>query len=173
MIYLGDYMLLSWKRKIKLMLLKLFRLRDNAHSVAIGFTVGLLLNFIPTFGIGPLASAALPKLFRGNSVAGLIGGILLVWAFPLLFYLNIVTGDILFPIKIEEIAIEHGIEETEEVIEAGITIGKAFIVGMIVNMLIAGLLSYITVYLIFKRSRRKVLLLIYKKWNIQKKKSVR
>lgn len=169
MIYLGDYMFLSWRRKIKLMLLKLFRLRDNAHSVAIGFTVGILLNFIPTFGIGPLASAALPKLFRGNSVAGLIGGVLLVWAFPLLFYLNIVTGDILFPIKIEEIAIEHGIEETEEVIEAGITIGKAFIVGMIVNMLIAGLLSYITVYFIFKRSRRKVLLLIYKKWNIQKK----
>ncbi len=173
MIYFGDYMLLSWKRKIKFMLLKLFRLRDNAHSVAIGFTVGLLLNFIPTFGVGPLASAALPKLFRGNSVAGLVGGILLIWAFPLLFYLNIVTGHILFPIEIEEIIIEQGIEETEEVIEVGITIGKAFIVGMIVNMLVAGLLSYITVYFIFKRSRRKVLLLIYKKWNIQKKKSVR
>lgn len=162
-------MLLSWKRKLKFMLLKLFRIRDNAHSVAIGFTVGFLLNFIPTFGIGPLASAALPKLFRGNTVAGLIGGILFIWSFPLLFYLNIVTGDILFPIKIEEIEIEHGIEETEEVIEAGITIGKAFITGMLVNMLIAGFLSYITVYFIFNSSRRKVLMIIHNKWKIQKK----
>ncbi|WP_220154046.1 DUF2062 domain-containing protein [Rossellomorea aquimaris] len=69
-------------RKFKCLTLKLLRLKGNAHSIALGFTVGLIINFVPSFGIGPVISTACAKIFKGNPFAGLVGGVSLIWAFP-------------------------------------------------------------------------------------------
>jgi uncharacterized protein (DUF2062 family) len=153
-------------RKIKFLLIKLLRIKSNAHNIAMGFTLGLLINFVPSFGIGPILSAGLAKLFRGNPVAGFIGGISIIWMFPLLFYLNIVVGEIVFPI--EAVNIEEGLEDTEEVLEVGFQIGKAFIIGMIMNMIFFGIIIYLMIFTVIKKYRREVLMFINKKWTIQK-----
>jgi uncharacterized protein (DUF2062 family) len=157
-------MVIKQLRKIKFLLVKLLRIKGNAHSIAMGFTIGLLINFVPSFGIGPILSAALAKLFRGNPVAGFIGGISIIWMFPLLFYLNIVVGEIVFPI--ETVDIEERLEDTEEVLEVGFQIGKAFFIGMMINILLFGIIIYLLIYTVVKKYRREVLLFIYKKWTI-------
>ena len=154
-------------RKLKFLFMRLLRIKGNAHGVARGFTVGVLINFVPSFGFGPFLSTMLPKLVRGNAVAGFIGGVIFLWAFPILFYINIVVGEYFTPVEIAE-SIEEVIEaeETEEVIEAGLQIGKAFIIGMFVNMFVFGILTYLTVYTIVKKFRHEVLMFIYMKWRV-------
>ncbi len=149
-------------RRTKLLVLQLLRIKDKAHSIALGFTIGFLINFVPSFGLGPLISTTAAKLFRGNAIAGLIGGVAFIWSFPFLFYLNIVVGNYVMPIEIGELHVE----DTEEVIDAGLTIGKAFIVGMLLNMVIAGFITYYLIFIIIKKHRTKLLRLVYKRWQI-------
>src|SRR6478752_362796 len=90
------------KRRFKYLLIKLLRLKDHSHKVALGFSLGSIVNFIPTFGFGLMISVGLAKLCKGNSIAGLIGGMLFMWAFPLLFYLNMVVGSYIFPVDLDQ-----------------------------------------------------------------------
>lgn len=62
------------KRRFKYLLIKLLRLKDHSHKVALGFSLGSVVNFVPTFGFGIILSVGLAKLCKGNSIAGLIGG---------------------------------------------------------------------------------------------------
>lgn len=163
-------------RKLKYLCIRLLRIKDNAHSIARGFTIGFLMNFIPSFGLGPFLSTLGPKLVRGNVVAGFIGGIFFIWAFPFFFYLNIIVGEALLPIKIEtkiEIIIvefEEGLEEPEQVITASLKIGKAFLVGMIVNMILFGAVLYFFIYYFIKKYRKDVLKHFHKSWTLTKNK---
>jgi uncharacterized protein (DUF2062 family) len=153
-------------RKIKYLLLRLFRIKSNAHSIALGFTVGLLMNFVPSFGLGPFLSAASAKLIRANPVAGFIGGLSLLWLFPLLFYLNVVIGEMLIPIDVDDL--EDSLEETEEVIEVGFQVGKAFLIGMIINVIMFGIVIYMLSYMVIKKYRNEVLQYIREKWFLAK-----
>lgn len=151
-------------RKIKFLIIKLLRIKGNAQSIALGFTTGAIINFIPSFGLGIILSTGLAKLLRGNTVAGFIGGLSLIWLFPLLFYLNIVVGETLFPIELTDI--EERLEEADEAIEVGLQIGKAFIIGMFINMLVFGVIIYLIIYTIVKKYRQDALMFFYRKWKI-------
>lgn len=151
-------------REIKCLTLKLLRLKDSSHSIALGFTVGLLINFIPSFGIGPIISTACAKLFKGNPFAGLVGGVFLIWAFPFFFYLNIVVGHLFFPIEVAQAS--TGLESTNEAVGIGLQIGKAFIVGMLVNVFLFGLLIYAFTNSMVKRYRYDMLTFVQKRWNL-------
>ncbi len=153
-------------RRTKFLTIKLLRIKDNAHSVSLGFTIGFLINFVPSFGLGPLISTTVAKLLRGNAIAGLIGGVLFIWIFPFLFYLNIVVGDFCIPIEINELEGDE-LEDAEEVIDAGLSIGKAFFVGMIINMVVFGISLYYITFYIVKKHRMKLLRLVHKSWKIQ------
>ena len=77
--------------------IRLFRLRAASEKVARGFALGLVVNFFPTFGLGVLISGFMARALGGNAVAGLVGGATLTFFWPLLFYLKIRVGGILFP----------------------------------------------------------------------------
>jgi len=159
-------MFIQLQRKAKHLLLKLLRLKDSRYSISIGFTAGFLVNFIPTFGVGPIVSTAAAKLVRGNAIAGLVGGVSFMWLFPFLFYLNFLIGDLFLPA--ESNLVEADIDEALEVIDAGIYIGKAFFIGMVVNMLVAGIILYSITFSIISRKREHILKLINKHWQIKK-----
>ncbi|WP_343215076.1 DUF2062 domain-containing protein [Evansella tamaricis] len=159
---------------MKYLIIRLLRIKDKAHSVARGFTIGALMNFVPTFGFGPFLSTVSPKVVRGNAIAGFIGGLSFLWAFPILFLFNIKVGEKLLPIEIAE-TIEEVVEEAGEVdsevvaevvIEAGLVLGQAFFVGMVVNMILFGVVCYFLIYTIIKKYRREVLRFVHKKWKI-------
>jgi uncharacterized protein len=142
-------------RECKCLTLKLLRLKDNSHSIALGFTVGLLINFVPSFGIGPFISTAIAKVFKGNSFAGLVGGVSLIWAFPFFFYLNLVVGYLFYPIDVIDPSIDVGLQ-----------LGKAFFIGMFINLPIFGILTYFIMNYIVRKYRETMLTYVQKKWNL-------
>ncbi|EGL82706.1 Protein of unknown function DUF2062 [Caldalkalibacillus thermarum TA2.A1] len=155
-------MLRKAERRIKYFIIRLLRIKDKTHKIALGFTLGLLINFVPTFGFGPLVSVVFARLFGGNAVAGLLGGISLIWIFPLLMYLNFAVGYVLLPIEVEELV--EDIEGAEDVLEAGVELGRAFFVGMAVNMLVTGIILYAALYIALTHFRRAMLRYIRRVW---------
>ncbi|RSD25385.1 DUF2062 domain-containing protein [Mesobacillus subterraneus] len=152
-------------RKLKFLLIKLFRIKGNAHNVSLGFTLGFLIHFIPSFGMGPVLSTMSAKLFRGNAVAGFISGVALIWLFPFLFYLNVVVGETLFPYGMFPSSIDmsqHGMS-----LGAGMHLGAAFFLGMIVNIILFGMIVYYLIYMIMRKYRLTFLSII-RKWEIKK-----
>lgn len=159
-------MLEKLQRRTKFLTIQLLRIKDNAHTVSLGFTIGFLVNFVPSFGLGPIISTTAAKLLKGNAIAGLIGGVLFIWVFPFLFYLNIIVGDFFIPIEINEL--DGELEDAEEVIDAGLSIGKAFFVGMIINMITFGILMYYITLYIIKKHRVRLLRLVHKSWKLKR-----
>jgi uncharacterized protein len=157
-----DLMIRKKLRQCKCLTLKLLRLKDNSHSIALGFTVGLLINFVPSFGIGPFISTAIAKVFKGNSFAGLVGGVSLIWAFPFFFYLNLVVGYLFYPIDV----IDPSIDYSSEAIDVGLQLGKAFFIGMFINLPIFGILTYFIMNSIVRKYRETMLTYVHKKWNL-------
>lgn len=154
------------KRRFKYLIIKLLRLKDHSHKVALGFSLGSIVNFVPTFGFGLILSVGLAKLCRGNSMAGLIGGMLFMWAFPLMFYLNTVVGEYLVPINLDHTLLEVADDDLADHLETGAHIGKIFLAGMTVNMVLFGGLLYAGVYYMINQYRAEILYYVYKKWII-------
>jgi uncharacterized protein (DUF2062 family) len=129
--------------------IRLFRVRDESERVARGFALGMIVNFFPTFGFGVLISGFVARLFGGNAIAGLVGGATLTFAWPLLFYLNIHTGGLIFrpPIPVDDLE-----EVTDKTVQA-LEWGKTFMTGAIGNSLIIGLLVYILLRALYTRIR--------------------
>ena len=52
---------------------RLHAITDTPHSIALGFSLGTFLGFIPLFGLKTLLSVLLAWLFRANKIAAVIG----------------------------------------------------------------------------------------------------
>ncbi len=153
-------------RRFKFLLIRLFRIKGNSHKISLGFTLGFLVNFIPTFGIGPFLSVAGAKVFRGNPVAGLIGGVSLTWLFPLLFYMNVLVGEKLLPSKF--LPFSEGVGPAgHTAINAGMHISTAFFLGMLVNMILFGMAVYYFLFMTIQKHRLQFLSLL-RKWEVKK-----
>lgn len=149
-------------RRCKYMLLKFFRIRSSAHSISIGFALGASINFVPSFGMGLLMSIAFARIFKGNTVAAFLGGVSLVGVFPFLFYLNLKTGQFIYPPEIGE-AIKDA-ASWHETVTAGFSVGRTFTIGMLINMVLFIFSLYPAIYLLFKHYQKQMLRLLYVKW---------
>jgi hypothetical protein len=133
--------------------IRLFRIRSTTEHIARGFAVGLMPNFFPTFGFGMLISGFLAKAVGGSALAGLVGGAVLAFAWPALFYLNMRMGSLF---RQPSIVIDDFDDVTPKVIDT-LVWGKTFTLGAILNSLLAGLAAYLTVLLLYHRVRPTVL----------------
>ncbi|WP_202078517.1 DUF2062 domain-containing protein [Caldalkalibacillus salinus] len=148
----------QWQRKGKCLVVKLLRIQDKTHSIAMGFTLGFLINFIPSFGFGPVLSVATARLFRGNTIAAFLGGISVIWAFPLLFYFNIVVGQVWLP---EEPAPTL---QQDDFVHTSVLISQSFMIGMVINVMIFGFIVYFFTFALISRYRQALLRYIHKSW---------
>ena len=137
------------RRGTKSMVLRVFRVKDACERVARGFALGMIINFIPSFGFGVLISGFVARLFGGNVIAGLAGGASLTFFWPFLFYLNLRMGSLFVrpDVEVQDVA-----EINEKSMDA-LMWGKSFILGMSVNIVLAGLLAYIAVFFLHARLR--------------------
>ncbi|TSI07671.1 DUF2062 domain-containing protein [Lysinibacillus sp. BW-2-10] len=151
------------KRKMKYYLIRLFRLKSSPHQVALGLSIGLIPNWLPTFGVGPLLSVGLAKLVKANTVAAFIGGVIGTLIWPLLFILNYQVGSFLLnrnikidePEEVEYIgAIQHTVEG---VVDGFHSSGFLFLTGATINIVISSLLSYFIMYFLFKKYNLQIL----------------
>ncbi len=137
------------RRGTKSLVLRVFRVKDASERVARGFALGMIINFIPSFGFGVLISGFVARLFGGNVIAGLAGGASLTFFWPFLFYLNLRMGGLFVRPEVE---VQDVAEINEKSMDA-LMWGKSFILGMSVNIVLAGLLAYIAVFFLHARLR--------------------
>lgn len=140
---------LSLERCLVFNLIRLFRIRGQSERVARGFALGLIVNFLPTFGFGVLISGFFARLLGGNAVAGLVGGASMTFFWPLLFYLNMRTGSLFVrpPLVIDELD-----DVTEKSMNA-LVWGRTFTFGAVVNGLLVGLSVYFVLRLVYRQIR--------------------
>lgn len=136
--------------------IRLFRIRARSEKIARGFALGIIINFLPTFGFGVVISGFVARLFGGHSVAGFVGGATLTFAWPILFALNVKLGAFILEGK-SSVGISE--EVTEEMMNK-LVWGRVFVVGMIANMLAVGLTVYLTTRLLYRHIRPVALRLL-------------
>lgn len=86
----------------------------------------------------------------------------MIWAFPFFFYLNLVVGYLFYPIDV----IHPSIDYSSEAVDVGMQLGKAFFIGMFINLPIFGILTYFIMNSILRKYRETMLTYVYKKWNL-------
>ncbi|QOJ13238.1 MAG: DUF2062 domain-containing protein [Planctomycetia bacterium] len=133
--------------------LRLLRLRESRERVARGFSLGLIINFLPSFGFGVLISGFVARAFGGNLAAGLAGGASLTFAWPLLFYFNVKVGSLFAR---PERAINDLADVTTETMDAMMW-GQAFVIGCVVNCMVVGLLVYVALLVLYPPLRPRVM----------------
>jgi hypothetical protein len=140
---------LRFERGVLFNAIRFTRIRGASEKVARGFAVGLMVNFFPTFGLGVLISGFCARLLGGNLVAGMVGGALLGFSWPLLFLLNIWVGGLFYrpPVILDELA-----DVTEKTMSA-LVWGRTFTVGAVLNSLVVGALAYLVLRLLYEKTR--------------------
>lgn len=140
---------LNLERRVLYHAIRLTRIRGASEKVARGFALGLVVNFYPTFGLGVLISGFVARILGGNFVAGTVGGALISLFWPLLFYLNIRVGGWFYqaPLPVEELE-----DVTEKTVDA-LVWGQTFTVGAVFNSLWVGLLVYLLLRLLYRKTR--------------------
>lgn len=131
----------------------LCRIRGATERVARGFALGLIVNFFPTFGFGVFISGFFARMFGGNMAAGVLGGGVLNFVWPVLFYFNIRVGSVfLSPV----VPIEEFDDVTERTINT-LVWGWTFTIGAVINSLLIGLTVYSLLLLMYDQTRPKML----------------
>ncbi|MFH7325648.1 DUF2062 domain-containing protein [Desulfurivibrio sp. C05AmB] len=82
--------------------LKILRLKGDPHSLARGVTVGVAVGIIPIVPLQTLIILVLAPLFRGNSIAGILAGLLVSNPFTLLpqYYVSWKLGKFFYPVEL-------------------------------------------------------------------------
>ena len=150
------------RRKIKYYLLRLFRLNASPHQVAAGFTMGLISNWFPTFGLGPALSVGLAKLVRVNIFSAIVGAVLGTPLWPLLFLLNYKIGNLILNRNTqidehEDIEYIDALEHIPDSVNSIHSSGYIFLTGAVINILISSILIYLITYFLFKEYRVRIL----------------
>lgn len=141
------------KRWLRYHAISLFRVDDGSERVARGIALGAFVNFYPTFGLGVLLSGFLAGFTGGNVVAGVVGGALFALAWPLLFFLNMKVGELIYtsPIRVEDL------EDVDERTIDLLVFGKTFLAGAGINSILSTLVVYSFFYYLHDRYRAQIL----------------
>ncbi len=143
-------------------ILKFLRLKGTPKKVALGFAVGSIVNFYPTFGFGVPIAGAVAAFVRGNIPAGIVGDILFKPLFPFFFYLDLLVGYKLMGLEADNLA-QVAMDLAKLDPQAFLIAGKVFMFGALINSLLTGLVLFLVVHTIFKSYRRQMIRLVLTK----------
>lgn len=145
------------KRRTRYYLLRFSRLKASPHQVALGFTLGFIPNWFPTFGLGPVLSVGIAKLAKVNVFAAVMGGIIGTPLWPVLFLLNYRAGGLFHdkPSKVDEIVEVEYIEAVNDTVGSIQSGSLQFLTGAFINILLSSMVLYLLVFMMFRIYRRK------------------
>ena len=88
---------MGFRRAFRYVKLRIVRLSDTNHSIALGLSLGTAVSFTPLVGTHFIQAGVLAWFFRGNVLSGLIGTLVgNPWTFPLMWWASIELGSFLF-----------------------------------------------------------------------------
>ncbi len=140
-------------RLIRYHFLKVLRLRDQPHKVALGFALGVLVGFTPTIPIQTYLAVGLAFIFRGSAIAAAaavwISNPLTLAAF---YYAEFVVGRWIVGSEMTFHLANHSIftlvKQTGEAL-------WLMMIGGIAMGLPAGFVAYLFIYALFESQRRR------------------
>lgn len=144
-------------------MLQLFKREDAPARLAVGFALGAITNFYPTFGFGLPLSIALAIITRTSIIGSIVGENLLKILYPITLYLSYLVGSLLFPLPNQTLNIDsilhictswHGFKESWHIFAP---YAQAFAVGAIINTFVVGTLFTMVIYLLLVRHRQTIL----------------
>lgn len=90
---------MGWGRAIKYAYLRMVRLSDTTHSIALGLAIGVAISFNPLLGTHFIQAALFAWLLRANVLCAIIGTCLgNPWTFPFMWWGGIKFGAWIFRI---------------------------------------------------------------------------
>lgn len=142
--------------------MRLLRVKDSPHQVALGFTLGFIPNWYPTFGLGVILSVGLAKIVRVNPVAAFLGGVIGSPLWPALFFLNYKVGGLLLDRRsrvdeIEDVDYVEALEQTIDGVNSFFSKSYTFLAGALINTIFFSICIYFIVYFLFKAYRTGLL----------------
>jgi uncharacterized protein (DUF2062 family) len=147
-----------FKKIISFLFVKLFKINDSAQKIALGVGLGVFSGLIP--GSGPAAALFLAFVFRANRAAALLGSILTnTWLSVVTFILAIRIGSILLNRHGQEVyqkaqGLIHDFHWVSFFKLSFLDVALPVIIGYFILGLFLGLISYLVVFLIIRRSSR-------------------
>lgn len=88
---------MGWRRAFRYVKLRIIRLADTTHSIAMGLAVGVSVSFNPLLGTHFVQAGVLAWLLRANILCALIGTFAgNPWTFPFIWWGGIQFGSYLF-----------------------------------------------------------------------------
>ena len=90
-------------RAIKLAYLKLIRVNDSPHKIAMGFALGAFIGIFPTFWLGGVLSIVFCWIFRLNYVSAVLGAFIIMnpLTTPVFWALSAFAGGLIFSTRAE------------------------------------------------------------------------
>lgn len=148
-----------WRKSIKYYSIKFLRLRGTPVKIAIGFAVGAVVNFYPTFGFGVVIAGFLAGVLGGNITAGVVGDVIFKSFFPIFFYFDLLIGNKILGNP------SHNLGSTiKKLIElepkAFLYVGKAFFLGAVINSVILGIILFMIIRKLLKDYRTQMVRLL-------------
>jgi len=133
--------------------LKLLRLKDNPHKIALGLAVGVLIGFLPTWPLQTVLAVGLAMALRGSKLTAAAG----VWispapALPAFYYADFVVGRWLLGWHVKFKPLDYSIFTLLG--EAQRTL-KVMCVGGLLMGLPAAVLTYLITYQIIDLARKR------------------
>lgn len=129
--------------------LRLLRIKGSDEKIARGFSLGMIVNFFPTFGFGVIISPFFARLFGGNPIAGLVGGASLTFFWAFLFYLNFSVGNFVLDINTPV----QSYEELDVELIHTVNPGMSFFIGALINCIFFGGTVYLLLYIFLRNYR--------------------
>ncbi len=88
---------MGWRRAFRYFRLRLVRMADTTHRIALGLAIGVCISFNPLLGTHFVQAAVFAWLVRGNILCALIGTLAgNPWTFPFMWLGGIKLGSYLF-----------------------------------------------------------------------------
>jgi uncharacterized protein len=88
---------MGWQRASRYIWLRIIRLSDATHSIAMGLAIGVAVSFSPLLGTHFLQCAVFAWLLRVNILCAIIGNIVgNPWTYPFLWWAGLEFGSLIF-----------------------------------------------------------------------------
>ena len=88
---------MGWLRAVRYTKMRIIRLSDSSHKIALGLSIGTAISFTPIVGTHFIQAGFLGYMFRANFLASLLGTFMgNPWTFPFMWWAAISLGSFLF-----------------------------------------------------------------------------
>ncbi|PIE66654.1 MAG: hypothetical protein CSA23_08080 [Deltaproteobacteria bacterium] len=141
------------RERISQMLVRMRQLEGNPHYIAMGMAVGIFISITPIIPLQTIVAVALAFMVRGSKSAAALG----TWlsnpiTIPLVYYTNYKLGCFLlgYQTTLDTIAFDS----FAQLMELGLEVTWAMIVGGVVIGSILGVLAYFLTFRVFIANRQ-------------------